>query len=260
VKLLENRWLRTGHRPVLALRRPSPAMIVALIALFASLGGVSYAFATGEIDTREIKNNDVRSLDVRNNEIRTRDLRNNEVRGIDIRNSTIQGRDVQLNTITGDDVREDTLQKVPTALLADSATRATSADSADDVSTLKAIPPTVVAEGGPEATLATHGPLKLLAQCGQTAGNTVAHLLVSTTENHSAVGDESVVEPDFGTVSSPYEVSTQADPPAGTRSVKLVQLFASAPSGKAFTGQMVLYADGAGAGSCTFHGALGLQG
>ena len=89
-------------------RRPSPAMIVALIALFVSLSGVSYGVATGFIDSREIKNNEVRSIDIRNNEIRTRDLRNNEVRGIDIRNSTVQGRDIALNTVTGEDVKEDT--------------------------------------------------------------------------------------------------------------------------------------------------------
>jgi hypothetical protein len=114
-------------------RRPSPALIVALIALFVSLSGVSYGVATGFIDSREIKNNEVRSLDIRNNEIRTRDLRNNEVRGIDIRNSTVQSRDIAINAVTGEDVREDTLQKVPSALLADSATAATTANSADSV-------------------------------------------------------------------------------------------------------------------------------
>ena len=53
-------------------RRPSPALVIALIALFVSLSGVSYGVATGFIDSREIKNNEVRSLDIRNNEIRTR--------------------------------------------------------------------------------------------------------------------------------------------------------------------------------------------
>ncbi len=114
-------------------RRPSPAMVIALVALFVSLSGVSYGVATGFIDSREIKNNEVRSLDIRNNEVRTRDLRNNEVRGIDIRNSTVQGRDIALNTLTGDDVREDSLGKVPTAGLADNATTADSAGSAGSV-------------------------------------------------------------------------------------------------------------------------------
>ena len=48
-------------------RRPSPALVIACIALFVSLGGVSYAVATGSIDSREIRNNTISSNDVRNN-------------------------------------------------------------------------------------------------------------------------------------------------------------------------------------------------
>lgn len=111
-------------------RRPSPALVIAMIALFVSLSGVAYGVATGSIDTREIKNNDVRSRDLRNNDIRTKDLRNNEVRGLDLRNSTVQGRDVALNTLTGDDVNESRLGKVPSATTADTAVAATAAASA----------------------------------------------------------------------------------------------------------------------------------
>jgi hypothetical protein len=105
-------------------RRPSPALVIACIALFVSLGGVSYGLATGSIDSREIKNNQVRSSDLRNNSIRTFDIRNNEVRGFDIRNSTVQGRDVALNTLTGADISEQDLAKVPSAAAADTATTA----------------------------------------------------------------------------------------------------------------------------------------
>ena len=56
-------------------RRPSPAMVVALIALFVAMGGVSYGVATGSIDGREIKNNTVKSGDLRNNDIRGKDIR-----------------------------------------------------------------------------------------------------------------------------------------------------------------------------------------
>ena len=115
-------------------RRPSPAMVIALIALFVSLSGVSYGVATGFIDSREIKNNQVRSIDIRNNEVRTRDLRNNQVRGIDIRNSSVQGRDIALNTVTGNDVNESTLGKVPSAASADTAGAATTAGSVSGVS------------------------------------------------------------------------------------------------------------------------------
>jgi hypothetical protein len=111
-------------------RRPSPALVIAMIALFVSLSGVAYGVATGSIDSREIKNNDVRSRDLRNNDIRTKDLRNNEVRGLDLRNSTVQGRDVALNTLTGDDINESQLGKVPSATTADTAVAATAATSA----------------------------------------------------------------------------------------------------------------------------------
>jgi hypothetical protein len=107
-------------------RCPSPALVIACIALFVSLGGVSYGVATGFIDSREIKNNQVRSIDLRNNSIRTFDIRNNEVRGFDIRNSTVQGRDVALNTLTGADISEQDLAKVPSAAAADTATTASS--------------------------------------------------------------------------------------------------------------------------------------
>ena len=90
-------------------RRPSPAMVIACVALFVALGGVSYGFATGSIDSRELQDGTIRSTDIRGNSIRTEDLRNNEVRGRDIRNSTIAGVEVSLNSLTGSDIRESAL-------------------------------------------------------------------------------------------------------------------------------------------------------
>jgi hypothetical protein len=208
-------------------RRPSPAMIVALIALFVSLSGVSYGVATGFIDSREIKNNEIRSVDIRNNQIRTRDLRNNEVRGIDIRNSTVRGRDIALNTVTGADVDESTLQKVPSALVADSAA------SAQSVSSLRIIPATSVAENADPAVLATHGPFTLRGACSASG----AELTVSTTEPDS--------EKDVP--SGPVDAYTLA--PVG----------ALAPSGKGFSGEVGLVHDSS-AKLCRFHGDLALQG
>jgi hypothetical protein len=96
-------------------RRPSPALIIACIALFVALGGVSYGVATGSIDSREIRDNTIRSKDIRNDSVYTRDLRNNDIRDIDIRNGTIKGRDVARSTITGDNVNMAKLGQVPDA-------------------------------------------------------------------------------------------------------------------------------------------------
>ena len=242
-------------------RRPSPAMVVALIALFVSLSGVSYGVATGFIDSREIKNNEVRSLDVRNNEIRTIDLRNNQVRGIDIRNSTVQGRDIALNTVTGDDVREDTLQKVPSALLADTATSATTAGSAGSVDGLTLVDATV-ARGAADATLATNGPLTLLGECGPDVANTRARIKLDTSEDNTIVADQSAAEPDLDSAETPYVIRAVSDAVAGSRTAEHVVFHATAPSGPAFTGSVSVQSQATSptAGTCRFQGFVVLPG
>lgn len=94
------------------LRRPSPALAIACIALFVALGGVSYGVATGSIDSREIRDGTIRSKDVRDNSVYSRDLRNNDVRDLDIRNGTIKGRDVAKSTLTGDNINLSKLGQV----------------------------------------------------------------------------------------------------------------------------------------------------
>jgi hypothetical protein len=87
-------------------------MVVALIALFISLGGVSYGAAV-VITGKTIKNNTVGTKDLKNNDIR--------------------GKDVRRNTLTGSDIVESKLGKVPSSASADSATNATNADNSGTV-------------------------------------------------------------------------------------------------------------------------------
>jgi hypothetical protein len=241
-------------------RLPSPALVIACVALFVSLGGVSYGLAKGSIDSREIKNNTIRSKDVRNNTLRTFDIRNNEVRGFDVRNSTIQGRDVAFNTLTGNDVAENSLGKVPSAAAADTAGSATTAGS---VATLKTIAPTSLAEGAAPVTLATHGPLTLTGACEADGVTTEAKLRVQTTEGNSAAGGSgptvSANNPTIAPADGAVVVAELADAPAGTRSIGEGTVFASGASAKSLTGQFGLHADAA-ANSCLFHGHVALEG
>jgi hypothetical protein len=251
-------------------RLPSPALVIACVALFVSLGGVSYGLATGSVDSREIKNNSVRSADisnnnlrskdVRNNTLRTFDIRNNEVRGFDIRNSTIQGRDVAFDTLSGTDISEASLAKVPSATAADTAGTATTANS---LATLRIVAPTGVAEGAPAVTLATHGPLTLTGACEAAGANTDAVLNVQSTEANSAAGSSDAAAPPAGptAVFGPGNavVADFTDLAAAPRSVDSFAVFASAPSGKALTGQIAVHADAA-ANSCLFHGHVALEG
>lgn len=70
-------------------RRPSPALVISCIALFVSLGGVSYGVATGSIDGREIKNNSVSTRDVKNRSLNGNDIAGNRLGGGAIKESTL---------------------------------------------------------------------------------------------------------------------------------------------------------------------------
>ena len=164
-------------------RRPSPAIVVACIALFVALGGVSYGFATGSIDSREIRNENVRSQDIRNNSIRTDDLRNNEVRGRDIRNSTVRGPDVALNTLGGPDIRESALGVVP------SATNADTLDGKDSSAFQPAgqiLPFSLKLQGGETTPLTAHGQVSVAAQClDNVVGSDTVRVLVTTASDQA---------------------------------------------------------------------------
>jgi hypothetical protein len=229
-------------------RRPSPALVVACIALFISLGGVSYAVATGSIDSREIRNNTVSTKDVRNNSLRTFDIRNNEIRGFDVRNSSLQGRDIAFNTLTGADINESTLGAVP------------SATTAGSVTALKTVVPTTLAEGATPVTLATHGALTLSAACVQTpGGDTAAQLRVQTSSGvASAAGlvSADTIQPSDG----PVLIAEAADVTGGAATVASVPFFATAGN-QGVTGTFGLYAVSVGgADSCRFNGHVVLEG
>jgi hypothetical protein len=58
---------------------------MATVAVFVALGGISYAVATGSINSRELKNNSIRSTDLRNNNVRSKDVRNGSLLARDFR-------------------------------------------------------------------------------------------------------------------------------------------------------------------------------
>lgn len=148
------------------MKRPSPALIIACVALFLSLGGVSYGVATGFIDSREIKNNT----------IRTKDIRNGQVTSADVRNNTVQGADIN----------ESSLAKVPSATSADSAasaanaatagnaahaTTASSASNADAVGGVRERAINVrLSEGTPFGQVFSFGGLAIEMGCGASGG------------------------------------------------------------------------------------------
>ena len=74
---------------------PSPAMAVALLALFMAMGGSAYALV---VTSGSIKNNTIRSVDVRN--------------------GGLIGKDVRADGLGGRSIKESTLGTVPSAFVA----------------------------------------------------------------------------------------------------------------------------------------------
>ncbi len=72
-------------------RRPTPATVISLIALFVALGGTTYAAAT--IGSAQIKNNSIKSKDIRKGAVSSSDLKNGGVRSVDVQNGALKAQD-----------------------------------------------------------------------------------------------------------------------------------------------------------------------
>lgn len=103
--------------------RPSPAMVVACIALTVALGGTSYAaiaLPKNSVGTRQLKKNAVTGVKVKANAIT----------GVKVKANAITSPKVATNSLTGADINETTLDTVPSATNATTATNAVTAGSA----------------------------------------------------------------------------------------------------------------------------------
>jgi hypothetical protein len=89
---------------------PSPAMIVALVALVMSLGGSAYATLMNGESSPPIPGESIQNNSVTGNEIK-----NNSVTGKEIQNNSLRGRDLHKNSVRGRAIRERSLGTVPSA-------------------------------------------------------------------------------------------------------------------------------------------------
>jgi hypothetical protein len=87
----------------------SPATALAGLALFISLGGVSYGVATGSINSREIQNGTVQSRDVRDGSLKGRDVANGSLLGRDVKDGVLGAVDVRDQSLLGADLATNTL-------------------------------------------------------------------------------------------------------------------------------------------------------
>jgi hypothetical protein len=113
-------------------KRPTPAMIVALLALFVALGGSSYAAVKIKIGARDIKTAAVGTRAVANNSIRSGDIRNATITGADVLDDTLTNADIDNSSLSAATAKNaDTAAQAGHATSATSATTATNAGNAD---------------------------------------------------------------------------------------------------------------------------------
>jgi hypothetical protein len=132
-----------------SIRRPSPALIVAIIALVAALAGTAVALPG---------KNTVKSNDIAKNAVGSSDIKNNKVKGAD--------------------VNEASLGQVPSAARADSAAK---------VDTQRHVGPVRLSEGQ-EQVLETRGPFTITARCVDATGDDINPEIVITTSQNNAIG------------------------------------------------------------------------
>ena len=118
---------------VLKRMRVSPAMVVALVALFMAMGGT--AFAQALIGGDDILDGSITGADVKNNSLNTKDVAG--LRGVDIRNGSITTKDIRDGSLLDEDIDSVSGTKVDgpvaEAMNAVSAANAANADRLGDM-------------------------------------------------------------------------------------------------------------------------------
>lgn len=155
------------------IQRPSPALIISLIALFVALGGTGYAAV--KINGKNIKKGTVTAKQ--------------------LKNKTITGGKIKNNTIGAAQINEGKLGTVRRATDATNATNAANAANAAKVSgrqvVAKRTTPTPGADfnaargAAPEVVLFNVGPLTLYGKCFSTGGTLYGVVFIKTSQSGS---------------------------------------------------------------------------
>ena len=88
---------------------PSPAMIVACVALFIAMGGTSYAAATlaaNSVGTKQIKKNAVTSAKIKSAAVTAAKVKDGTLTGAKVKDGTLTGAKVKDGTLTGAKIQD----------------------------------------------------------------------------------------------------------------------------------------------------------
>jgi hypothetical protein len=122
-------------------RRPSAALIVAVVALVVAMAGTGYA-----------------ALKLPNNSVGTKQLKNNAVTGVKVKQGSLEGSDIKLSTLG-------TVPSATKASSAETAVRATAAENAAHANTAASADHAVTADSA--ASIPPAGPIRLVGAPGE---------------------------------------------------------------------------------------------
>jgi hypothetical protein len=249
-------------------RRPSPALVISLIALFVAMGGTGYAatqLAKNSVGTKQLKKNAVVSSKIKKN----------AVIGSKIKNNAITGSKVKDHSLTGADINLSALGAVPTASHAANADHATSADTVGNV-TLVPVKRLAATDGAdfasaesaaPPVQLFSKGPFTIYAKCFRNTGSDQLwpEVFIATTQNGSVLNSDDSNSGGANTLDSTTteqsRILTDGDGPATTNNLAgedpdFTMFYAAAPDGTTLQGAFIAMArNGTVANSSPLYGS-----
>jgi hypothetical protein len=177
------------------IHRPSPAMVVACLALVFAMGGTTWAVTSlpndsvgiAQLRTGAVTNTKIGSRAVSNAKLRAAavsgtKIAKDAVTGGDVKNGALTGADLKGNTLTGTQVAESKLGIVPSASRAGAVTGLTVLKSAH-------VPEASDESGAPMTALGTRGDISFYAKCFKDVDGTStdARIYFAISPGHTAV-------------------------------------------------------------------------
>lgn len=214
--------------------------VIASLALFIALGGISWAAATAP-------KNSVASKSIKKNAVTNAKIKNNAVNSRKIKSSSILSSDVKNDALTGVDINEGTLGTVPSASSAGTASVAgTATDQFNAFKTLAVsasnIDPNVARDQATEIPLVSHGSVSVYAKCFRDSdGNLTYYETYGRTSANGSVqggysaGDELNGDPaslNVNTLEVNRQLLNDAAGPAATDSEAANEVSILGPDGK----------------------------
>jgi hypothetical protein len=179
-------------------RRPSPSMIVAMVALSVALAGTATALpGRARVKKDDISRAAVRSVHIKSRAVQSKHIKSRAVTRSKIAKRAVSSNEVGQDALTGSNIVESSLSTVPGATNATNATNATTVNGR----TVEKIAFIAPGGTGPTTVLSLNG-LTLVATCGGgpalsvVANTSVGGALIHSGGNHTTTGSSHYNEDD----------------------------------------------------------------